>query len=102
RVARYNSATLFQLTSERTKEGVTYRNKYDNAKANADSAAAKYEQAEAAVAQPEAQSNATAAQLEQTKAQLQQAVADLNRAELNLGYCNIYSPVDGVVISRYG
>jgi len=100
RVARDNTATLFQRASELSKEGVASRNDYDNAKANADSAAAKYEQAEAAVAQTEAQSNATAAQLEQTKAQLQQAVADLNRAELNLGYCNIYSPVDGVVISR--
>src|SRR5438132_147438 len=34
------------------------------------------------------------------QAQLQQTEADLNRARLNLEYCNIYSPVDGVVISR--
>lgn len=100
RVARDNTATLFQRASELTKDGVASRNDYDNAKANADSAQAKYEQAQAAVAQTEAQSNASAAQLEQAKAQLQQGVADLNRAELNLGYCNIYSPVDGVVISR--
>src|SRR5258707_1142643 len=38
--------------------------------------------------------------LQQAKAQLQQAQADLNRVRLNLEYCNIYSPVDGVVISR--
>src|SRR5499427_7906277 len=100
RVARDNTATLFERTSGLSKSGVVSKNDYDNAKANADSAVAKYEQAEAAVAQTEAQSVATAAQLEQMKAQLQQAVADLNRAELNLGYCNIYSPVDGVVISR--
>ncbi len=100
RVARDNTATLFQRSSELSKDGVVSKNDYDNSKANADSAVAKYQQAEAAVAQTEAQNNATAAQLEQTKAQLQQAVADLNRAELNLGYCNIYSPVDGVVISR--
>jgi len=100
RVTRDNAATMFQRASELSKQGVASRNDYDNAKANADSAVAKYEQAEAAVAQTEAQSNATAAQVEQMKAQLQQAVADLNRAELNLGYCNIYSPVDGVVISR--
>jgi HlyD family secretion protein len=91
---------LFQRAAELSKQGVASRNDYDNAKANADSSVAKYEQAEAAVAQTEAQSNATAAQLEQMKAQLQQTVADLNRANLNLGYCNIYSPVDGVVISR--
>jgi HlyD family secretion protein len=100
RVARDNTAILFQRASELSKQGVASRNDYDNAKANADSAVAKYEQAEAAVAQTEAQSNATAAQLEQMKAQLQQTIADQNRAELNLGYCNIYSPVDGVVISR--
>jgi HlyD family secretion protein len=40
------------------------------------------------------------AQLEQVKAQLQQVEADLDRAQLNLEYTNIYSPVDGVVISR--
>jgi HlyD family secretion protein len=31
---------------------------------------------------------------------LQQTEADLARAKLNLEYCNIFSPVDGVVISR--
>jgi HlyD family secretion protein len=100
RVARDNTATLFERASELSKGGVASRNDYDNAKANADSAQAKYEQAQAAVAQTEAQSSATLAQVEQMKAQLQQSIADLNRAELNLGYCNIYSPVDGVVISR--
>ena len=100
RVTRDNAETLFQRASELSKRGVASRNDYDNAKANSDSSAAKYQQADAAVAQTEAQGSATVAQLEQMKAQLQQAVADKNRAELNLGYCNIYSPVDGVVISR--
>ena len=100
RVARDNTAILFQRASELNKSGVVSKNDYDNAKANADSAVAKYEQAEASVAQAEAQSNASAAQLEQTRAQLQQAEADLARAKLNLEYCSIYSPVDGVVISR--
>jgi HlyD family secretion protein len=100
RVARDNTAVLFQRASELNKGGVVSKNDYDNAKANADSAVAKYEQAQAAVEQVEAQSNASAAQLEQTHAQLQQAEADLARSKLNLEYCNIYSPVDGVVISR--
>ena len=100
RVARDNTAILFQRASELIKNGVASKNDYDNAKANADSAQAKFEQAQAAVAQVEAQGNASIAQLEQVKAQLQQAVADLNRAQLNLDYCNINSPVDGVVISR--
>src|SRR5438552_15224821 len=92
RVARDNTATLFQRASELSKSGVVSRNDYDNAKANADSAQAKFEQAQAAIDQVEAQSNASAAQLEQVKAQLEQAQADLNRAQLNLDYCNIYSP----------
>jgi HlyD family secretion protein len=100
RVTRDNTAVLFQRAAELTKSGVASRNDYDNAKANADSAEAKFEQAQASIAQVEAQSNASAAQLEQAKAQLQQAEADLARAKLNLDYCNIYSPVDGVVISR--
>jgi HlyD family secretion protein len=100
RVARDNTATLFERAAELSKRGVVSRNDYDNAQANAESAQAKFEQAQAAVAQVEAQSNASAAQLEQIRAQLQQADADLARTNLNLEYCNIYSPVDGVVISR--
>ncbi len=100
RVARDNTAILFQRASELSKSGVASKNEYDNAKANAESAQAKFEQAQASVAQVEAQSGATAAQLDQVKAQLQQAQADLSRSQLNLEYCNIFSPVDGVVISR--
>jgi HlyD family secretion protein len=100
KVTRDNTATLFQRNAGLSQEGVVSQNDYDNAKANADSARAKLDQAEAAVAQAEAQSRASLAALQQAKAQLQQSVADLNRAKLNLEYCNIYSPVDGVVISR--
>jgi HlyD family secretion protein len=100
RVTRDNTAILFQRSSELNKSGVASRNDYDNAKANAESSEAKFVQGQAAVAQVEAQSNASAAQLEQSRAQLQQAEADLARANLNLEYCSIYSPVDGVVISR--
>jgi HlyD family secretion protein len=100
RVTRDNNAVLFQRNAALNKDGVVSKNDYDNAKANADSAVAKYDQADASVAQADAQSRSAAAGLQQAKAQLQQAEADLNRAKLNLEYCNIYSPVDGVVISR--
>src|SRR5215467_6476482 len=100
RVTKENNAVVFKRNADLTKEGVVSKNDYDNAKANADSSAAKYDQADAAVAQAEAQNRSAAAGLQQAKAQLQQAEADLNRAKLNLEYCNIYSPVDGVVISR--
>jgi HlyD family secretion protein len=100
RVTRDNTALLFHRASELSQGGVASKNDYDNAKANAESAQARYDQAVAAVEQVEAQGIAAAAQLEQVKAQLQQAQADLNRARINLEYTNIYSPVDGVVISR--
>jgi HlyD family secretion protein len=100
RVTKENNAVVFKRNADLTKEGVVSKNDYDTAKANADSSAAKYDQADAAVAQAEAQNRSAAAGLQQAKAQLQQAEADLNRAKLNLEYCNIYSPVDGVVISR--
>src|SRR4029453_6759132 len=51
RVARDNTATLFQRASELSKSGVASKNDYDNAKANADSAEAKFHQARAAAAQ---------------------------------------------------
>lgn len=56
------------------------------AKADADTAAATYEAAQAAVAS--------------ARAAREQAAAALAQAETNLGYTTIYSPIDGVVISR--
>jgi HlyD family secretion protein len=100
RVTRDNTAAYLRRTEELTRQGLTSANDFETAKANADSAQAKYDQSLAAVAQVEAQATAVSAQIDQTKAQLQQALADLDRATLNLEYCNIYSPVDGVVISR--
>jgi HlyD family secretion protein len=100
RVTRENTAVVFERNSELTKSGVVSRNDYDTAKANADSAKAKYEQAQAAVTQAETQVLSSAAGLQQAKAQLQQAEAARNSNQLNLEYCNIFSPVDGVVISR--
>ena len=40
------------------------------------------------------------AQVEVTQAQVDQAVATLASAELDLGYTTIYSPVNGIVVSR--
>jgi HlyD family secretion protein len=100
KVTRDNAVNQFNRVAELSQNGLGSKNEYDNAKANADSSQAKYEQALAAVAQVEAQGGSVVAQIEQTKAQLAQAQADLDRALLNLEYCNIYSPVDGVVISR--
>jgi HlyD family secretion protein len=100
RVARDNAATIFDRAAESSWSGLVSQTDLDNSKAAADSAQAKYEQAAAAVEQVESQQNAGAAGLEQARAQLQQAMAELDRARVNLGYTNIYSPIDGVVISR--
>jgi len=100
KVTRDTNLILYNRAKELLDRGVASKNDYDNAKANSDSAQAKYEQAQASLDQVQAQSVSTAAQIEQSKAQLQQVQADLERALLNLEYCNIYSPVDGVVISR--
>jgi len=99
-VTRDNAAAQFKRMEELSRSGLVASNDYDDAKANMDSSQAKVEQSQAAVAQVEAQTNSSQAQLDQVKALLDQALADLNRAQLNLDYCNIYSPVDGVVISR--
>lgn len=48
----------------------------------------------------EATWRAAAAQTGTAKGQLEQAKAALNQAEANLKYTNIYSPIDGTVISR--
>jgi HlyD family secretion protein len=40
------------------------------------------------------------AQLEQARAQVQSDEASLKNAQVQLSYCTIYAPVDGVVISR--
>jgi HlyD family secretion protein len=99
-VARDNTATLFRRAVDLSDKGIVSKNDYDEAKANADSAQARYEQALAAVDQSGAQQQVTAAQVDSANAQLDQAQADLDRARVNLEYTNIYSPVDGVVISR--
>ncbi len=100
RVAMENANLVLRRYTELAQSGVLSQNEYDTAKANADSARARYNQATAAVQQVKAQIRATEAQLEQAKAQVEQARAEVNRAQVNLEYTNIYSPVDGVVISR--
>ena len=100
RVARDNAATQLRRAVELQQKGLVPQSEFDNAQANADSGRAKYDQAAASLEQVEAQGNSSLAGLEQVKAQLQQAQADLDRALLNLEYTRIYSPVDGVVISR--
>ena len=100
RVTRDNAELQFKRATELSERGVASKNDYDTAKTNYDTAVARYDQAEASLDQVQAQAASTEAQIEQAKAGLQQSTADLSRAEINLSYATIYSPVDGVVVSR--
>jgi len=100
RVTRDNTQVQFQRAMEMSQRGIVSTNDFDTAKANYDSAIARYNQAAAAIEQVQAQTISTHAQLEQANAGLQQAGSELDRAQINLEYANIFSPVDGVVISR--
>ncbi len=100
RVARDNAAQIFERYKALRESGVISQNDYDNSKATAEGNAAKYSQAEAQVKQVDAQINSNKAQIVQAQAQVAQAKAAQNQAQVNLDYTTIYSPVDGVVVSR--
>jgi HlyD family secretion protein len=99
-VANENAQLLFERAKQLLAKGVAPQNDYDVARTNAESAAAKVEQAKAAVKQAEAQIRSRQAAIEQSKAEIIGAKAQLERAEINLDLTKIYSPTDGVVISR--
>lgn len=61
---------------------------------------ADLEASEATVEQLRAQIQVNEADIAKSKAALAQAEASGRQAEANLGYCTIYSPIDGVVIAR--
>lgn len=97
---RDNDALTYKRYQEMTQSGIIAQNDYDTVKTTAENSAAKYNQAAAAVQQAKAQIDAQKAQIQQAIAQVQQAKADLDSKRVNLEYTNIFSPVDGVVISR--
>jgi HlyD family secretion protein len=98
--ARAYARIQYERAVELHKKSLISKSELDNAKSNVDSAEAKYDQTMAAVQQVEAQTTSIEAQIAQAKAGLEQSEADLSRALINLEYANIFSPVDGVVISR--
>lgn len=100
RVARDNAEIIYKRYLELADSGVLAQNDLDTAKATYDGAVARYNQAAASITQNEAQLISSKAQIQQAKAQVAQAEADLKRAQVNLEYCDIYSPVDGVIVSR--
>ena len=99
-VAHENTAILFERAKQLKEKGLIPQSEYDIAKTNLDSSAAKVEQAQAQIKQAQAQIRSRQASIEQVKSDIVGAKAQLERAQINLDLTKIYSPVDGVVISR--
>jgi HlyD family secretion protein len=99
-VSNENAALLYERSKQLMAKGLVSASDNDVARTNAESAAAKVDQAQAAVRQAEAQIRSRQASIEQAKSDIISAKAQLDRAQINLELTKIYSPVDGVVISR--
>lgn len=99
-VANDNAQLLYKRSQELLSKGLASTNDDDVARSNAQSAAAKVLQAQAAVKQAEAQIRSRQAALESSQSDIVGSKAQLERAQINLDLTKIYSPVDGVVISR--
>jgi HlyD family secretion protein len=99
-VANENAALLHERAKQLMAKGLVPQNDLDIARMNAESAAAKVIQAQAAVRQAAAQIRSRQAAVEGVKSDIVGAKAQLERAQINLELTKIYSPVDGVVISR--
>jgi HlyD family secretion protein len=99
-VANENSLLLYDRAKQLSQKGLIPQSDLDVARTNAESAAAKVTQAEAAVRSAAAQIRSRQAGVEQVKSDIVGAKAQLDRAQINLDLTRIYSPVDGVVISR--
>jgi HlyD family secretion protein len=100
RVTRDNDALTFNRYKEMMDSGIIAQNDFDTVKTTAENSAAKCNQAAAAVEQAQAQIKAQQAQIDQAGALVKQAEADLDDKRVNLEYTDIFSPIDGVVISR--
>ncbi len=99
-VANDNATLLYERAKQLMEKGLIPQSDLDVARTNSESAAAKVVQAEAGVRQAQAQIRSRQASVEQVKSDIVGAKAQLERAQINLDLTKIYSPVDGVVISR--
>jgi HlyD family secretion protein len=99
-VSDENNKLLYERAKQLMAKGLVAQSDLDVARTNAESSSAKVEQAQAAVLQADAQIRAKQASIEQVKSDIAGAKAQLDRAQINLDLTKIYSPVDGVVISR--
>lgn len=73
---------------------------FESQQASLDATKAQHQSAKARVLSIEAQMEAERSQIEGAKARVRQMEAQLNIAKINLERTKIFSPIDGVVISR--
>jgi HlyD family secretion protein len=99
-VAHENTLLLYERAKQLMQKGLIPQADLDVARTNAESSSAKIVQAEAQVRSAQAQIRSRQAGVEQVKSDIVGAKAQLERAQINLDLTRIYSPVDGVVISR--
>jgi len=72
----------------------------DSAQAQLNQSSAKLQTAEVKKIAAEAQAASSKAKIEAADSRRKSAQASLNEASINLGYCTITSPIDGIVISK--
>ncbi|MBF0407770.1 MAG: efflux RND transporter periplasmic adaptor subunit [Candidatus Riflebacteria bacterium] len=91
---------LFQRRLVATSDRDTARSNKEALAATVDASKAQLQASLAKVGQVKAQIESAKAQLEGSEAQIKQMNMQLNIAEINLQRTKIFSPIDGVIISR--
>jgi len=99
-VAQQNAKLMYERAQELDRSGLVSKNDFDTAKTNFDSAEAKLQQAQAALQQAQTMIRSRQASIDSAKANVVASRADLERSQLGMEMTKIYSPIDGVVISR--
>jgi len=99
-VALQNAKLMYERAQDLERNGLVSKNDYDTAKTNLDSSDAKLQQAQAALQQAQTLIRSRQASIISAKANVSASKADLERSQLGMEMTKIYSPVDGVVISR--
>jgi HlyD family secretion protein len=91
---------MYERAQQLQASGLVSKNDFDTAKTNYDSAVAKLQQAQAALQQAQTMVKSRQAAINSAKANVVASRADLQRSQLSMEMTKIFSPVDGVVISR--
>jgi HlyD family secretion protein len=99
-VAVDNAKLMYERAQQLDASGLVSKNDFDTAKTNYDSAVAKLQQAKAALDQSQTMIRSRQAAINSAKANVVASRADLERSQLSMDMTKIYSPIDGVVISR--